>query len=72
MKFFDYEPVAVAAHIPADKMALICEVFRQDYPHDDMLFELHVLRACMAVRDGHATLEDILRPEKSGRIKLAS
>jgi len=30
-----------------------------------MMYELHVLRACMAVRDGHITLEEALRDEKA-------
>lgn len=63
MRYFDYERVAREARVPAEKVALILEVFRRDYPHDQMLCELHVLRACMAIRDGHATLEGILKPE---------
>ncbi|HEY3319802.1 MAG TPA: hypothetical protein VGP72_04925 [Planctomycetota bacterium] len=63
MKYFDYEKVAREIGIPADKLALLCEIFRRDYPRDQMLFELHVLRACMAVRDGLTTLDAILKPE---------
>ena len=35
-------------------------MIRKDFPADDMMYELHVLRACMAVRDGYAKIEDIL------------
>ncbi|OFV93135.1 MAG: hypothetical protein A3G76_16785 [Acidobacteria bacterium RIFCSPLOWO2_12_FULL_65_11] len=58
--YFDYEPVAEQARIPPDKLASLREVLRAEFPHDDMLFELHVLRACMAVRDGLITLDELL------------
>jgi hypothetical protein len=35
-------------------------MIRKDFPADDMMYELHVLRACMPVRDGYAQIEDIL------------
>ena len=61
MRYFDYESVAKEADIPADKLALICEQVRKDYPDDDNLYELHVLRACLSVRDGRTTVEKILK-----------
>jgi len=36
---------------------------RAEFPTDDMLYELHVLRACMAIRDGYVSLENALKPE---------
>jgi hypothetical protein len=60
MEFFDYESAAREAGIPPDKLALICCMMRSEYPGDEMLYELHVLRACMAVRTGHADLEEIV------------
>jgi hypothetical protein len=33
-----------------------------------MTYELHLLRACMAIRDGVLTLEEALRPEPASRI----
>ena len=62
MKYFDYESVAQQAGIQADKLASLQEMLRTEFPHDDMLFELHVLRACMAVRDGLIGLEELLSP----------
>jgi hypothetical protein len=41
---------------------------RIEFPTDDMLYELHVLRACMAIRDGYVSLEDALKPE-GGKLK---
>lgn len=63
MDFFDYEVAAKEAGISPDKLALICLMMRSEFAGDDMLCELHVLRACMAVRDGHLRLEDILSDE---------
>jgi hypothetical protein len=39
----------------------VVAVVRRDYPNDQMLFELHVLRACRAIRDGMVTLEQVLK-----------
>ena len=62
MKYFDYESVAQQAGIQADKLASLREILRAEFPRDDMLFELHMLRACMAVRDGLIAMEDLLSP----------
>lgn len=68
MRYFDYEPVARAAKIPPAKLDELRRLFREEFPHDDMLYELHVLRACMAVREGLTTLEEALRrPEAASR-----
>lgn len=57
-RYFDYEPVAHEAGITdADLRRLEAQV-RADFPADDMLFELHLLRACVAIRDGMATMAD--------------
>lgn len=50
--FFDYERAAAEAGLDERQLATIEEVFRADYPADPMLYELHVLRACNALRDG--------------------
>jgi len=63
MQYFDYRKIAEAADIPAGKLAELSRVMRQDFPNDDMMFELHVLRACLAIRDGHITLEEVLAGE---------
>jgi hypothetical protein len=60
MRYFDYRKVAREAAIHPDKLAVLCRLIRKDFPNDDMIHELHVLRACMAVRDGYARLEEIL------------
>lgn len=63
MRFFDYSKVAKEAGIPPDKLAKLISSVRQEFPKDDMMFELHVLRACLAIRDGHVSIEEALKSE---------
>lgn len=58
---FDYRPAAAAATLTPDDLRAIQRVFEADYPHDLMLRELHILRACNANRDGFAKLADIIK-----------
>ena len=67
MSHFNFTPVAKEAGIPPDKLRELCAVIRRDFPADDMLYELHVLRACMAVRDGLIGLDDVLQTESEPR-----
>ena len=60
MRYFDYKKVAREPSIPPAQLARLCMTIRKDFPADDLLYELHVLRARMAVRDGYAKIEDIL------------
>jgi hypothetical protein len=61
MDYFDYESVAREARLSDEQIAAVKQAIRQEYPHDDMLWELHVLRACAAIRDGHVTLDEVTR-----------
>jgi hypothetical protein len=65
MKYFDYETVAREAKIPPGKRKRLVQLMREEFPNDPLMYELDVLRACMAIRDGHITLEDALRPQPS-------
>jgi hypothetical protein len=58
--YFDFHGVARGAGIRQEALASLCEQIRTEFPADDMMFELHVLRACMAVRDGRASIESLL------------
>jgi hypothetical protein len=60
MEYFDYEGVAREAGISADLLASIRDAMQREFPHDLMMLELHVLRACMAVRDGQVTVDQVL------------
>ena len=64
MRYFDYEKVALEAGIAADALGELRRVMRREFPHDDMLYELHLLRACRAIREGRLKLEDALRSEQ--------
>ena len=46
--------------IPPAQLARLCKMIRKDFPADDMMYELHVLRACTPVREGYAKIEGIL------------
>ena len=60
MEYFDYQSIATAAKIPAPKLAELVRLVQAEFPHDPMMCELHILRACLAIRDGHITLDEAL------------
>jgi hypothetical protein len=68
MKYFDYESVAREAEIPAEKLRKLVKRVREEFPHDPMMCELHVLRACLAIRDGHIRLDDALKNDVESRL----
>ena len=63
--YFDYKRVAREAGIPDDKLALLSAVIEAEFPHDPMMFELHMLRACRAIRDGYVTIDHALEEERA-------
>jgi hypothetical protein len=67
MHYFDYERIAREADIPADKLVELCRLVRQEFPWDEMMYELHLLRMCLAIRDGHVTVEEVLKPEPTAQ-----
>jgi hypothetical protein len=60
MYYFNFKKVACDAGIPEDKLNKLCYYIRQEFPKDDMMYELHVLRACMAIKNGYVKLEDVI------------
>lgn len=60
---FDYLTAAKRAGIPADKLERLCAIVRAEFPSDEMMAELHILRAILAVERGDATLAEILSQE---------
>ena len=60
MACFNWERAAREAKIPAAKLAVLRRSIRREFPRDDMMYELHLLRACMAVAKGWITLEEAL------------
>ena len=69
LQYFDYEAVAREAGIAQDELQSICRSVRSGFPTDDMLFDLHVLRTCIAVKSGFCSMEDVLEDSRrsSGR-----
>ncbi|MCI0628420.1 MAG: hypothetical protein L0387_43340 [Acidobacteria bacterium] len=62
MHYFDYESVALAANIAPETLEEIRALVRSDFAEDEMMCELHILRACMAIQSGLVTAEEILQP----------
>ena len=63
---FDYKTAADRARIPRDKLERLAAIIRAEYPDDETMAELHILRAVLAVERGEASLEEILRQEVAG------
>ena len=66
MRYFYYEKVAREANIPPDKLDQLRKIIRQDFPHSDMMFELHLFRACRAIQEGFISIEEAIHP-KAGK-----
>lgn len=60
MDYYDYQSVATEAGIPAAKLAELVRLVQAEYPHDPMMCELHILRACLAIREGRITVDEAL------------
>ena len=67
MSYFDCEEVAREARIPAEKLEELRHLIREEFPRDEMMYELHLLRACMAIRDGVVTLQQALSPQQESK-----
>ena len=67
MKHFDYKKAAVEARIPPKALRALEKTLREEFPGDPMMFELHVLRACHAIRDGRLKLKDALACQPAGK-----
>lgn len=67
MKYFDFETCARKIGLSEQSLQELCKLVRREYPSDDMMYELHVLRACQAIRDGLVSLEEILASETAAR-----
>lgn len=65
MRYFDFETIAKKAGIPEEKLEKLCKLVGQDFPGDQMMYELHVLRACLAILEGRLTVEQAIRVQKA-------
>jgi hypothetical protein len=63
---FDYKTAATRAGIARDKLERLAAIIRAEYPDDETMAELHILRALLAVERGEASIEEILRQDAAG------
>ena len=67
MRYFDYEKIAREAQVPPEKLDELSRLIRQDFPKDDMMYELHLLRACMAIKEGAVSVDETFQPQPAFR-----
>ncbi len=60
---FNYEAIAKRINLPEERLSEIGKIIRKDFPRDEMMFELHMLRILMALERKDLTLEDLLKEE---------
>jgi hypothetical protein len=63
---FDYTTAADRAGISRENLERLKAFLRAEFPDDEMMADLHILRAVLAVERGDVTLEQILRQEVAG------
>jgi len=68
MRYFDYQSVAREAKIPEQKLRKLVDLIGKESPNDPMMNELHMLRACLAVRDGHIQIDDALKNQADNQL----
>jgi hypothetical protein len=59
---FDYVTAAKRAGIGPENLDQLIALTRVEFPGDEMMVELHILRAVQAVERGDVTLSEVLRP----------
>jgi hypothetical protein len=67
MEYFDYQSVAREAKVPEQKLRKLVDLIDKEFPNDPMMAELHMLRACQAIRDGHIRIDDALKLQSETR-----
>ena len=53
--YFDWKQLASDAGLTTEQVDALVARVRADFPDDPMMFDLHMLRACNAIRDGRVT-----------------
>jgi len=65
---FNYEAIAKRINLPEERVSEIGKIIRKDFPRDEMMFELHMLRVLMALERKDLALEDLFKePGNKGR-----
>jgi hypothetical protein len=65
--YFDYGEVAREARIPAEKLDELRHLIKGEFPRDEMMYELHLLRACMAIKNRVLTIDQALTRSQAER-----
>ena len=58
---FDYLNAARRVGVTDAQLDQLCNQVRAEFPDDEMMFELHVLRAILAVESGRVSLGQVLK-----------
>jgi hypothetical protein len=64
---YNLDPLIAELGLTTEDLHTIQQLIRQDFPHDEMMYALHLFRTLRALKDGLITLD-----EACGREKLAS
>ncbi len=67
MRYFDFEKSAREVNIPPAKMEELRRLVRQEFPRDEMMYELHLLRACMAIKGGVVSVEEAVNLKSASK-----
>ena len=60
---FNYEAIAKRINLPEERLSEIGKIIRKDFPRDEMMFELHMLRVLMALERKDLTLSEYFLTE---------
>jgi len=61
VEYFDYVTVAKRCNITDEVLEKLEELERREFPRDQMMFELHMLRLLRAIEQGYLKPEEILK-----------
>ena len=60
-QMFDYEKFEKELKLPKDTVIKIRASVREEFPKDDMMYELHLVRVYSALQKGEIKIEDVLK-----------
>jgi len=64
VEYFDYIKVAKKCRITEEVLKELEELERKEFPRDQMMFELHMLRMLKSIEKGVVKPKEILKEEK--------
>jgi len=63
--YFNYEEIARRIKMPEGKLKILMQAIREEFPHDEMMYELHLMIVCLAIEKGYITVEEALRSKEA-------